>query len=186
MLLKFDSKTQPIRTNLTLPNGNGKKIRILLLIDNGDNNEELRKKYNVDQIGGSLFIKDILDKKIDLIYNYVITTPQTFPQLKSIAKILGPKKIMPTIKNGTVTDDIETTINNIHKGKINIKSTKEGVINLSIGRCSFTYQQIYDNFKSLYNDIIKIKDSNKKNIQIKNISISTTMSPGIRVNLNKF
>jgi large subunit ribosomal protein L1 len=109
-----------------------------------------------------------------------------FPELKSVAKILGPKKLMPTTKNGTVTNNIEETINNIYKGKINIKSNKEGIINLSIGRRSFTYQQVYDNLKALYSNIIKVKDSNNKNIQIKNISISTTMSPGIRVNLNKF
>jgi large subunit ribosomal protein L1 len=186
ILLKLDSKIQPIKGNITLPNGNGKKIRILLLVDNGDNNEELRKKYKVDKIGGSVFVKDILDKKINLIYDYVITTPKMFPQLKSIAKILGPKKIMPTMKNGTVTDNIEETVDNIQKGQISIKSNKEGIINLSLGRCSFTYQQIYDNFKSLYSHIIKMKDSNKKNIQIKRMSISTTMSPGIRVKLNKF
>merc|ERR1712183_1152990 len=98
-----------------------------------------------------------------------------FPQIKSIAKILGQKKIMPTVKNGTVTENIEEKIKDIQKGQINIKSNKEGIINTSIGRYSFTYQQIYDNFKSLYNHVIKIKDSsNKKTIQIKKMFISTT------------
>jgi large subunit ribosomal protein L1 len=134
-----------------------------------------------------MFIKDILDKKINLVYDYVITTPTMFPQIKPIAKILGQKKIMPTVKNGTVTENIEEKIKNIQKGQINIKSNKEGVINVSIGRYSFTYQQIYDNFKSLYNHVTKIKDSsNKKTIQIKKMFISTTMSPGIKVKLNKF
>jgi len=184
--LKLNSKTQPIRSDLVLPNGNGKKIRVLLLIENGDNNDELRAKYKIDKIGGSILIKDILDKKINLIYDYIITTPKMFPQLKPIAKILGPKKLMPTIKNGTVTENIEKTLNSIYKGRISIRSNKYGVINLSMGRFSFTYKQIYDNFTSLYNNIIKIKDSNQKSIQIKNISISTTMSPGIKISLNKF
>jgi len=184
--LKLDSKIQPIKSDVNLPNGNGKDISILLLIDNGDNNSELKKEYNVNEVGGSLFIKDILEKKVDLKYDYIVTTTKMFPELKSVAKILGPKKLMPTTKNGTVTNNIEETINNIYKGKINIKSNKEGIINLSIGRRSFTYQQVYDNLKALYSNIIKVKDSNNKNIQIKNISISTTMSPGIRVNLNKF
>lgn len=184
--VKLDTKTQPIRKDLMLPNGNGKKVRILLILENGDDNTQLREKYKVDDIGGSNFIKNILNKKSNLNYNYIITTPKMFPQLKSIAKILGPKKLMPTIKDGTVTENIEETINNIHKGRINVRSNKNGVINVSIGRFSFTYKQIYDNFISLYNNIIKIKDSNQKNIQIKNISISTTMGPGIKINLNKF
>jgi large subunit ribosomal protein L1 len=137
-------------------------------------------------IGGADFIKDISEKKANLKYDYIITTTAMFPKLKSIAKILGPKKLMPSIKNGTVTDDIKGAVDSIYKGKINVKSNKEGIINFSIGRRDFTYQQIYDNFKVMHNSIVKIKDSNKKNIHIKNISISTTMSPGIKVNLNKF
>lgn len=186
LLIKQNSKNSSLKSDVILPHGNGKNIKLLLLLNNGDNNRDLIKKYKINSIGGESFIKNILDGVVPLKYSYVITTPDMFPKLKPIAKILGPKGLMPTVKNGTVSNNVEQAIDNIYKGQINIKSSKEGNINLSIGRCSFTYEQIYDNFKALYNKIVKIKPSSGKNIYIKNISISTTMSPGIKIHINKF
>lgn len=186
MILKLESKAQSIRSNVILPNGNGKKLRILLLTDEVDNNNKLKDIYNVDEVGGNTFIKNLLEKKIKLNYDYVITTPKMFPQLKPIARILGQRKLMPTIKNNTVTNDIIDAVHNIRKSHVNIKSNKNGIINVSIGRCSFNCQQICDNFKSLHTHIVRLKDSNRKNIQIKKIFVSTTMSPSIKIKLNKF
>jgi len=185
LLIKQDTKNSIIKSNIILPHSNGKKNKILLLTTNGDD-ISLKSQYDVEHIGGPACVKDIMERKHAVKYNYVITTPDMFPQLKTIAKILGPKGLMPNIKNGTISNDINDAINNIYNGKINIKSNKEGSINVSIGRSSFTYEQLYENIKALYNKILQIKLPNMKKLYIKKISISTTMSPGIKLNVNNF
>lgn len=181
IIVKRDIKKPLLKSNLILPHGNGKKIRILLLINDGDNNVELKKLYGIDDIGGDFFIKNILEKKIALKYNYIITTPKMFPQLKPIAKILGPKGLMPTVKNDTVTDNIQEIITNLYKGKTNIKYNKDSTLNLSIGRRSFTYKQIHENLKAIYMAITATKST-----YIKNIFLASTMSPSIKINIDKF
>lgn len=185
VIVKKDSKHPIVKGSVVLPHGNGKKARILLLVRDGDQNLSLKDKLNIDYVGGDGTINDIEQKLFPLNYDYVITTPDMLVNLKRIARVLGPKGLMPSINNGTVTSNIENTIDILQKGKIYFKSNKNGVINTSIGRVSFKPENIHDNFITVFGSILKIKPSTTKGYYIKSAFLTTTMGPSIKINFAK-
>jgi len=182
IIIKKDTKNPIVKGSVVLPHGNGKKSRILLLTRDGDQNTSLKDKLNIDCVGGNSTIEAIEKKSFPLNYDYIVTTPDMLVNLKKIARVLGPKGLMPSVNNGTVTTSIENTIDILQKGKIYFKSNKNGVINTSIGRMSFEPKNIHDNFIAIFGSILKIKPSTTKGYYIKSAFLSTTMGPSIKIN----
>jgi large subunit ribosomal protein L1 len=176
-------KSIPTNCSADLPYGNGKNKKILLVLQNGDENENYKKTYNVDEVVGENWIQEVKNGNVSLKYDYIVTEISMLVFFKGIAKILGPKHLMPTVKNGLASTDVHKTIDNIRSGKLNFKIDKYGNIQLSIGRKSFPFESIKSNYKSLIKTVIKSKPSSIKASQyITSIHLSTTMSPSIRIN----
>lgn len=172
------------KKKIMLPHGNGKKIKILLLIKDGDSNLSLMNKYNVDYIGGHSLIKKIESKMFDLNYNYIIATPDMLSYLKPIAAILGPKNLMPNSKNETITTNIKQTVEDLRRGRMYIAPNKNGSLNLSIGRKSFKNEWIHDNFETVHKLLKNLEHASKKKQCIHTIFLSSTMSSGIKIRLD--
>jgi len=167
-----------------LPHGNGKKVRILLFIKDGDSDLSLKSKYDVDIVGGHSLIKKIESKTFDLNYNYIVTTPDTLSYLKPIAAILGPKNLMPSSKNETITTNIKQTVEDLRRGRMYIAPNKNGSLNLSIGRKSFKNEWIHDNFKTVHKLLKNLEHASKRKQCIHTIFLSSTMSSGIKIHLD--
>ena len=180
---KDNNQANLFKQSIILPYGNGKKSNILVLIKDF-NAETDKEKFAADKIGGIEIIKLIETGSYNINFNYIVTTPDMMIHLSAVAKILGPKGLMPSPKLGTVTKDISKAIEEIRSGKVNIKADKNGIINTSIGRRSFSLNQINENFIILIKTILKSKPSSIKGSYIKKIVISTTMSPGINIDIS--
>jgi large subunit ribosomal protein L1 len=169
---------QMVRGVVTLPNGTGKETRVLALCS--ADKEEEAKEAGADFVGLDEYVKKIKDEGWT-DFDVVITQPSVMPKVGQLGKILGPRGLMPNPKSGTVTDNIGEAIKEVKKGKIDFKVDKTGIIHTSIGKVSFSEQQIVDNAKELLNTIRKLKPTAAKGTYIKSVTISSTMSPGIKI-----
>ncbi len=170
-----------LKSNILFPHGNGKKISILAL---GTENElDLLKESGADYWGSNDMIKKIESKKFN--FNQIVATPSIMPSISKIAKIIGPMGLMPTQQLGTVTNNVKETITNIRKGKVNFRANKNGAINMSIGRKTYSEKNIFENCTALFAKVLKLKPINLKGIFIRKITLSTTMSPGINIDLTQ-
>lgn len=169
---------QMVRGVVTLPHGTGKETRVLALCS--ADKEEEAKDAGADFVGLDEYIKKIKEEGWT-DFDVVITQPSVMPKVGQLGKILGPRGLMPNPKSGTVTDNIGEAIKEVKKGKIDFKVDKNGIIHTSIGKVSFTEQQIIDNAKELLNIIRKLKPTAAKGTYIKSVTLSSTMSPGIRI-----
>jgi large subunit ribosomal protein L1 len=167
---------QMVRGVVTLPHGTGKTIRVLALV-NADKEEEA-KNAGADYVG-----LDYIDKIKEgwLDFDVVITQPSVMPKVGPLGKVLGPRGLMPNPKSGTVTDEIGQAIEEIKKGKIDFKVDKTGIVHTSIGKVSFDAKQIADNAREFLNTIRKLKPTAAKGTYIKSVTLSSTMSPGIKI-----
>ncbi len=167
---------QMVRGVVTLPHGTGKTIRVLALV-NADKEEEA-KNAGADYVG-----LDYIDKIKEgwLDFDVVITQPSVMPKVGPLGKVLGPRGLMPNPKSGTVTDDVGQAIEEIKKGKIDFKVDKTGIVHTSIGKVSFDAKQIADNAREFLNTIRKLKPTAAKGTYIKSVTLSSTMSPGIKI-----
>ncbi len=171
---------QMIRGIVKLPYGSGKHFRVLALVEN---NKQLEaKEAGADFIGYEEYITKISEgwSEIDII----ITTPLIMPKLGRLGKILGPKKLMPSPKAGTVTMEIGRAIKEVKLGKIDFRVDRYGIVHAPIGKSSFEEFQIKENSIELVNKLHHIKPSSTKGIYIKSIFLSGTMTPGVRVDVN--
>ena len=114
-------------------------------------------------------------------FDVIVATPDMMGQLGKLGRVLGPKGLMPNPKTGTVTMNVADAVEQIKKGKIEYRVDKDGNINVMIGKCSFTEAALAENFKALYNQILRVKPASVKGSYIKGLTVSTTMGPGIRV-----
>lgn len=167
---------QQIRGAVVLPAGTGKKQRILVLTNTKAKEAEAA---GADIVGGLEIIEKI--KKGWFEFDVIIATPEIMAKLGAIGKILGPRGLMPNPKSGTVTVDVVKAIDEIRKGKVEYRTDKEGNVHSILGKASFTEQQLADNFRALFDTILKAKPQTVKGDYILNVSISTTMGPGIKV-----
>jgi len=170
-----------LKSNVLFPYGNGKKTCILALGTEAE--KDILKESGADFWGGNDMIKKIESKKFD--FNQIIATPSIMPSISKIAKIIGPMGLMPSQQLGTVTDNPKETIEIIRKGKVNFRANKNGAINISIGRKTFSENNIYENCNALLVKVLKLKPSNLKGIFIRKITLSATMSPGINIDLTQ-
>ncbi|CAP18574.1 50S ribosomal protein L1 [Candidatus Phytoplasma mali] len=169
---------QNIRGVIVLPHGIGKVLKVAVIAKSNEA-QEAAKKAGADYIGEQELINKISKNWFD--FDVLVSTPEMMPQLSKLGRVLGPKGLMPNPKTETVTNDVFKAVQDIKNGKVEYRTDKTGNINLMIGKISFSAQQILENFKTLYENLMLAKQ-NIKNLHIKNISISSTMSPGVKIN----
>ena len=183
--LNLDTKKadQQLRGSLVLPNGTGKTKKILVLAKGAQ--AEAAKNAGADYVGDVDMIEKI-QKENWFDFDTIIATPEMMPMLGKIGKILGPKGLMPNPKTGTVTTTPDKAVEDVKKGMIEYRADSYGNVHTIIGKVSFDVDKLKENFNYLYNTIVKAKPSAVKGTYIQNISITTTMGPGIKVDKNSF
>ena len=168
---------QMVRGVVSLPHGTGKQVRVLVLC-NADA-EAAAKEAGADYVGLDEYIDKIKGGWTDV--DVIITQPSVMGKLGPLGRILGPRGLMPNPKSGTVTMDVAKAVKEVKQGKIDFKVDKTGIVHASIGKVSFTPDQMRDNAREFINTLIKLKPSTAKGTYIKSIYLSSTMSPGIKV-----
>lgn len=174
---------QQLRGSLVLPNGTGKTKRILVIAKGAA--AEAAKKAGADFVGDTDMIEKI-QKENWFDYDVIIATPEMMPELGKIGKVLGPKGLMPNPKTGTVTPNPVKTIEDIQKGMVEFRTDSYGNIHTIIGKVSFDDNKLAENLTYTINAITKLKPATVKGKFITNISIASTMGPGIRLDKNSF
>jgi large subunit ribosomal protein L1 len=168
---------QMVRGVVVLPHGTGKKNKVLVLC-NPDKEKE-SKDSGADLVGLDQYTKKIESGWTD--FDIIITQPSLMPKLGKLGKILGPRGLMPNPKTGTVTMNIGQAVKDVKAGKIDFKVDKFGIVHAAIGKASFESNQIVDNAKELIAALVKLKPSSAKGQYVKSITLSSTMSPGVKV-----
>lgn len=169
---------QQVRGTVILPNGTGKTVKVLV-IARGDK-AEAALKAGADIVGAEDVIAKIQTQNF-LDFDVVITTPDMMGQLGRVAKILGPKGLMPSPKSGTVTMDVVKAINETKAGKVEYRVDKTAIIHCPIGKKSFGEEKIAENFTTLMDAIVKAKPAAAKGIYVKSVTLASTMGPGVKV-----
>ncbi len=185
MNLNLDVKKadQQLRGAVVLPNGTGKSKKILVLAK-GDQ-AKIAKESGADFVGDIDMITKI-EKENWFDFDVIIATPEMMPALGKIGKLLGPKGLMPNPKTGTVTTDVAKAVEETKKGKVNYRTDSFGNIHVGIGKASFTEEALSENLKVFVSVILKAKPSTVKGAYVKNITLTSTMGPGIKLDINSF
>ena len=170
---------QQIRGAIVLPHGTGKSQKVLV-ITQGPKEQEA-KDAGADFVGGKELLEDIQKGWFD--FDVIVATPDMMGELGKLGRLLGPKGLMPNPKTGTVTTEVAKAIEEIKKGKIEYRVDKEGNINVLIGKASFSDEALVENFKTLYDVILKARPAAVKGTYMKKIVLTTTMGPGVRVSV---
>ncbi|HHT33452.1 MAG: 50S ribosomal protein L1 [Proteiniphilum sp.] len=168
---------QMVRGVVSLPHGTGKQVRVLVLCS--PDAEADAKAAGADYVGLDEYIDKIKGGWTDV--DVIITQPQIMGKIGALGRILGPRGLMPNPKSGTVTPDVAKAVQEVKQGKIDFKVDKAGIIHTSIGKVSFSPEQIRDNAKEFIQTLIKLKPTAAKGTYVKSIYLSSTMSPGIKV-----
>lgn len=167
---------QQVRSTVILPHGTGKTKKIAVFT----NDEQLGKESGADLVGGKELIDEI-KKSGKIEFDIAIATPEIMRDLALIARILGPRGLMPSPKNETVTKNVKKAVTELKGGKLPFKNDSTANVHVIIGNTDFTDEQLLENFKAFYQALRKAKPSNSKGVYFKNISLSTTMGPGIKI-----
>ena len=180
MRLNLDTKKadQQLRGALVLPNGTGKTKKVLVLARGAQ--AEAAREAGADYVGDMDLIEKI-QKENWFDFDTIIATPEMMPLLGKLGKVLGPKGLMPNPKLGTVTTNVKDAISNIKKGMVEYKNDSYGNVHMSIGKLSFSEDKLEENLRAIVSEIVKNKPTAVKGTFVKNISVSTTMSPGLKV-----
>lgn len=168
---------QQLRGALVLPNGTGKTKKVLVVTEGAKAQEA--KDAGADVVGGKEILEDI--KKGWLDFEVMIATPDMMAELGKLGRILGPKGLMPNPKTGTVTMDVTKAVQETKAGKVTYRTDKDGNVHMPIGRVSFEDAQLAENFKVVYDLLVKSKPSSAKGTYMKNVVVSTTMGPSVKV-----
>ena len=168
---------QMVRGVVSLPNGTGKQVRVLVLCN--PDAEAAAKETGADYVGLDEYIAKIKGGWTDV--DVIITQPAIMGKIGPLGRILGPRGLMPNPKSGTVTMDVAKAVKEVKQGKIDFKVDKTGIVHASIGKVSFSVDQMRDNAREFINTLIKLKPATAKGTYIKSIYLSSTMSPGVKV-----
>jgi len=168
---------QIVRTSTSLPAGTGKTLKVAVIAD--EKQAEEAKKAGADMVDADAIIKDIGKEKI--AFDVLIATPDKMGELGKLAKVLGPKGLMPSPKNGTVTADTAKATEEFKKGKVEIKNDANGVVHVAFGKVSFKAEDLYSNAKAVVKALSSSKPTGVKGVFIRNIFVSASMSPSIKV-----
>ena len=174
--------TEMVRGTVALPNGVGKDVKVLVLCT--PDKEAEAKEAGADHVGLDEFIDKIKEGWTDI--DVIITMPSVMGKVGALGRVLGPRGLMPNPKSGTVTMDIGKAVKEIKAGKIDFKVDKFGIIHTTIGRASFEADKIAENANELLQTILKLKPTSAKGTYMKSICLSSTMSPGVRVESKSF
>ena len=170
---------QNIRVSTTLPHGTGKTVRVLVIAE-GEKQKEA-EDAGADYVGKE-FLSKLKEGWSDV--EKIVATPDMMPELGKLGKMLGPKGLMPNPKSGTVTSDVGNAVKLLKAGQIELRVEKNGIVHAQCGKLSFEKKMLVENILAIHDALIKSKPSSVKGTYIKNISISSTMGPGIKLNIN--
>lgn len=168
---------QQLRGAMVLPHGTGRTQRVCVIATGPQ--EQQAKEAGADYVGGKELIEQI--QKGWFEFDVLVAIPSMMGELGKLGRILGPKGLMPNPKTGTVTMDVAKAVADIKKGKVEYRTDKEGNVNLLIGKVSFTEEQLAENFKAIYDVLLRARPAAVKGTYMKNITVSSTMGPGIKV-----
>lgn len=171
---------QMVRGTAALPHGTGKNISVLVLCT--PDKEQEAKDAGAEHVGLDDYIKKIKEGWTDV--DVIITMPSVMAKVGALGRVLGPRGLMPNPKSGTVTQDVGKAVADVKKGKIDFKVDKYGIIHTRIGRISFDSNQIVDNADEVLQTLLRLKPSSSKGTYLKSISLSSTMSPGVKIDPN--
>ena len=169
---------QNIRGMLSLPNGTGKKVRVAVFTINS---QDEAKKAGADVVGGEELIDKVANGFLD--FDRVIATPDMMPKMSKVARVLGPKGLMPNPKLGTVTNNVAEAIANAKAGQIEYRAEKKGIIHAGIGKMSFATDKLVENANALIEQLKKVKPATAKGQYILGCSVATTQGPGLKVDV---
>ena len=180
--LNLDTKKadQQLRGAIVLPNGTGKTKKVLVVT----RGEQAKKavEAGADFVGDTDMLEKI-EKENWFGFDVMIATPDMMPLLGKLGRVLGPKGLMPNPKTGTVTMNVANAVHEIKKGKVEYRVDKEGNINVMIGKCSFTEEALAENFKALYDVILRARPAAVKGAYMNSVTLSTTMGPAVKVTI---
>lgn len=172
---------QQIRGAMVLPNGTGKTSRVIVFAK-GDKAKEA-EAAGADVVGDSDLVNKIQQGWMD--FDVAVATPDMMAEVGKLGKVLGPRGLMPNPKTGTVTMDVTKAIQDIQAGKVEYRVDKAGNVHVPIGRVSFDVEKLVENFNAIYETLLRVKPSSAKGVYVKNISVTSTMGPGVRVSAEK-
>ncbi|AEB22296.1 MULTISPECIES: 50S ribosomal protein L1 [Bacillus] len=173
---------QQIRGAVVLPNGTGKTQRVLVFAK-GEKAKEA-EAAGADYVGDSDYITKIQQGWFD--FDVIVATPDMMGEVGKIGRVLGPKGLMPNPKTGTVTFEVEKAIGEIKAGKVEYRVDKAGNIHVPIGKVSFEDEKLVENFTTMYDTILKAKPAAAKGVYVKNVAVTSTMGPGVKVDASTF
>ncbi|MDR0612664.1 MAG: 50S ribosomal protein L1 [Dysgonamonadaceae bacterium] len=168
---------QMVRGVVSLPHGTGKQVRVLVLTT--PDQEVAAKEAGADHVGLDEYIEKIKGGWTDI--DVIITQPAIMGKIGALGRVLGPRGLMPNPKSGTVTNDVVQAVKEVKQGKIDFKVDKTGIVHTSVGKVSFSPDQIRDNAKEFVATLIKLKPAAAKGTYVKSIYLSSTMSPGLKI-----
>jgi large subunit ribosomal protein L1 len=172
---------QMVRGTVSLPHGTGKTARVIVFAT-GDKAEEARAA-GAEKVGSDDLIQEIQDGFLD--FDAAIATPDQMAKVGRIARVLGPRGLMPNPKTGTVTPDVAKAVTDIKGGKINFRVDKQSNLHLIIGKASFSVEQLVENYAAALDEVLRAKPSASKGKYLKKVTFTTTMGPGIPVDANR-
>jgi len=170
---------QTVRGAVNLPHGTGKTVRVAVIAQ--DDHAKTAKKAGADKVGFNDLAEEIKAGKID--FDILIATPDAMPLVGRLGQILGPKGLMPNPKVGTVTPNVAEAVKNAKTGQIQYRASKDGIVHCAIGKINFDKKALCENLQTLITAIKKAKPSTSKGTYIKKITLSTTMGPGLTVDI---
>lgn len=168
---------QQVRGAVVLPNGTGKTQRVLVFAK-GEKAKEA-EAAGADYVGEAEYVEKISGGWFD--FDVVVATPDMMAQVGRLGRVLGPKGLMPNPKTGTVTFDVDKAVKEIKAGKVEYRAQKDGNVHVPIGKVSFEDEKLVENFKVLIDTLVKVKPAAAKGTYLKNIAISSTMGPGVKI-----
>jgi large subunit ribosomal protein L1 len=173
---------QQIRGAMVLPHGTGKTQRVLVFAK-GDKAKEA-EEAGADYVGESDYINQINQGWFE--FDVIVATPDMMAEVGKLGRVLGPKGLMPNPKTGTVTFEVEKAVKDIKAGKVEYRVDKSANIHVPIGKASFEDEKLQENFAALAEQLVKVKPQSSKGIYLKNVSVSSTMGPGIKVDVSQY
>jgi large subunit ribosomal protein L1 len=179
MRLGIDNKQadQQVRSTIVLPNGSGKTKKIAV-VAKGEKMLEAQEA-GADKVGEAELIEEIKNGKID--FDVLVATPDVMKDLSKVAKVLGPRGLMPNPKSGTVSFELKRVIKELKAGRVEFKADDFGIVHVLVGRASFDAPKLAENVQAVIDEVVRIKPASSKGIYVKSISVSSTMGPGVYV-----
>ena len=170
---------QVVRGTVVLPHGTGRQVRVFVFCK--DNNLEVAKNAGADYAGGADLVQKIQEGWLD--FDAVVATPDMMPVISKVARVLGPRGMMPSPKAGTVTVNVAQTVKELKAGKISYRVDKGANVHAPVGKLSFTVDQLAENTQSVIDSVVKNKPQSSKGTYIKSLTLTATMAPGIKLDM---